>query len=142
MNLNMRNWYFPQWLTNILLIVFLITLYNCPYVLFGSFKYGGVTPFTVIATPIILYGHLHNFGLQADLTLEEFIIRFIPGIAIIVIEIFFALVAAFIFKRVIYWKELAALMAVMIPYVISGIYCYSKVETKTVSYEELEKMMK
>ena len=141
MNLNPRTWYIPQWITNIALIIFLLTIFNSSYALFGGYKYGGLTPFSIIATPLVLYSHLYNFGLQADLSKEDFLYRSLPGIGLIVGDIFFTLVLATVFRRVIYWREIFTVIFTMIVYIISIFYCFSKIETKTITYEELDKFM-
>lgn len=137
MNLNPKNWYYPQWITNLALLLFFFTLPNVSYALFGSLKYGGLTPFTFIACIFLIYAHLHNFGLLADLSLGQLLLRFIPGLALILLELFMVLVMAIVFNRLIYWNGIFLLLGTLGFYMFSVIFCHMKVETRSVTFDEL-----
>lgn len=137
MNLNPKNWYYPQWITNTALLIFFMTLPKVSYALFGSIKYGGITPFTVIACILLIYAHLHNFGLLPELTLSQLMLKFLPSMVIIVVELFLVLVMAIVFKRVIYWADIARLILVILTYIASVIFCYMKIETRSVAFGEI-----
>ena len=83
MNLNPRNWYNPQGITNIALIVFLYVLRNTNYILVGAHKYGGFTIFTVVGSILIIFALAHNFGLESDMEIEQLLLKVFMGFGVI-----------------------------------------------------------
>lgn len=137
MNLNPKNWYYPQWITTLALLLFFFILPKTHYALFGSLKYGGITLFTVCASILFIYAHLHNFGLVSDLTLGQLLLRFAPSLCLILGELFLVIVMAIVFKSLIYWKEIFRFIAYLLIYMVTVVFCHYKVETRSVTFEEL-----
>ena len=137
MNLNPKNWYYPQWITNICFLIFIFTLPNFYYAKFNMLKIGGLSPVAIIAIPFFVYAHLHNFGLEPDLKLGSLMLRYAPALVIMAFELFMSVVLAIVLHQYIYWSEIGMRLLLLGIYMASSLFCFAKVETRSVTFEEL-----